>query len=249
MTVLFALAVALVLALPARAALAAPPWPERCEESSLPVDDPAYSQDQRVLICLPKRSNGHLIVFAHGYVRPQQPLSLPGRDLGLGEIRKTIETLNELGFAFATTSYHKNGYAVAQAEQDLKDLIEHVTIREHDIARVWVVGASEGGLATAALVERYPSLVDGGLAMCGPLAGPLRQIRYLADIRLVFDHLFPEVFPFGVADTPTTAWQHWKGAGGYRTGSWARSRPTQDPPRSCSRSRTCAARSSRAAIA
>jgi len=52
--------------------------------------------------------------------------------------------------------------------------------------------------------------------MCGPLAGPLRQIRYLADVRLVFDTLFPEVFPFGVADTPTTAWQDWKGAGGYR---------------------------------
>jgi pimeloyl-ACP methyl ester carboxylesterase len=192
------------------AGAAAADWPQGCERSTLAGEHSAEPEEQIILTCLPKRSNGHLIVYAHGYVPPQEPLRLPLEELENGVVRTTIRRLLDLGFAFATTSYHKNGYAIEQAGQDLRQLIRHVTAQENDIDRVWLVGASEGGLVATMLVEREPSLVDGGLAMCAPLGGALRQVGHLADVRLVFDQLFPDVFPFGLADTPATAWDDWE---------------------------------------
>jgi pimeloyl-ACP methyl ester carboxylesterase len=191
-----------------------PPWPPPpiCLEDSL--------GDQLILICIPPSIpggdplanwNGVLVVYAHGYVAPQLPLMLPSEELGL--FPDLLPGLLSQGYAFATTSYSKNGYAVEQAGKDLNALVRHfkthVLPNAGLLDKVFVVGASEGGLITTMLVEKHPGVYDGGLAMCGPIGGMPAQVQYLADFRVVFDYFFPTVFSFGVTDVPEDAWQNW----------------------------------------
>ena len=106
-------------------ALAGSPWPEECLEGALPSGDPRYPDDQLILTCLPRLWNGQLVLYAHGYVQPQEELALPIDELTLPDGRTVPEVLLPLGFGFATTSYHKTGFALEQAEADLSALLEY----------------------------------------------------------------------------------------------------------------------------
>jgi pimeloyl-ACP methyl ester carboxylesterase len=207
----FAVAVALLIAGPAAAA----EWPDDCQEAALPSNDPNHAEAQLILTCLPSDFNGTLIIYAHGYVKPQEPLALP-EEFGEADVRELIEQLLNLGFGVATSSYHKNGYAIEQAEADLNDLVAHVQSIEPDIEAVYVIGGSEGALIATMLVEKYPQIYAGGLALCGPLAGTSYQIAHLADVRVLFDYFYPEVFPFGALDVPEGAAAQWEGPDGYK---------------------------------
>ena len=146
-----------------------------------------------ILICTPQNFNGTLIMYAHGYVSPQKPLALP-----MGELEGFIEPLYILlskGFAFATTSYSKNGYAVEQAGEDLKALAKYFNANIAKTSKILLIGASEGASVIQMLIEKYPKKFDGGLAMCGPVAGMPYQINKIGDFFVIFDYLFPWVFP------------------------------------------------------
>jgi len=192
------------------AASAQAPWPPFCQEGSLPSHDPKYPADQLILTCIPPNWNGQLVMYAHGYVRAQLPLALPINELFLDDTF-IPETLLSQGFAFATTSYHKNGYAVEQARKDLNDLLNHFKklVKPVSLQKVYLVGASEGGMIAALMIEHFPDKYAGALAMCGPIGGGPYQIQYLSDFRAVFDYFFPNVFPFGVADVPENAFLNW----------------------------------------
>ena len=180
-----------------------PPWPSGCECGSL--------GDQLILTCQPNNFNGTLIVYAHGYVYPQEPLALPEAELE-GTI-PIIQILLNLGFGFATTSYSVNGYAVQQAEQDLIELVnyfEGLVEPPDSLEKVLLVGASEGGLITTMMLEQHPDLFDGGLAMCGPIGGMPYQLNYIGDFKVIFDYFFPRVFDFGMADVPEEACDAWE---------------------------------------
>jgi pimeloyl-ACP methyl ester carboxylesterase len=206
-----AVAVGLLLAGPVLAA----GWPDGCEETTLPSDDPKYPDAQLILTCLPSDFNGTLVIYAHGYVRPQESLALP-EELGEADVRELVEQLLDLGFGFATSSFHKNGYAVEQAEADLNNLVAYVGSIEPDVDAVLITGASEGALIATMLLEKYPEVYEGGLALCGPLAGADYQIGYQADVRVLFDYFYPEIFPFGVLKVPEDAHSQWEGADGFK---------------------------------
>ena len=167
---------------------------------------------QLILICIPPNWNGVLVVYAHGYVAPQAPLALPLGELTLSDGTSVPAVLLSQGFAFATSSYSKNGYAVEQAGNDLNALVAHFKTRvaPFPVLGVLATGASEGGIITTMLVERFPGTYAGGLALCGPVGGMPFQIKYLGDFRVVFDAFFQEVFPFGAVDVPLDAFQDWE---------------------------------------
>src|SRR4051812_19152553 len=71
-------------------------------------------------ICFPASWNGDLVLYAHGYVAPQDPLALPDDRIG-GQ--SASATVTELGYAFATTSYRSNGLVAADAVDDLLELV------------------------------------------------------------------------------------------------------------------------------
>ena len=124
--------------------------PQGCQTGRLPTSDPQYPE-QLIFICLPLVNwNGRLVVYAHGYEAPQVLLALPldalTRPDANGQPVFTPAVLLSQGFAFATTSYRKNDYAIEQGSNDLNALVEHFNtqVAPHPAMKVFVVGGSEG---------------------------------------------------------------------------------------------------------
>lgn len=158
-------------------------------------------------ICFPPDWNGDLVLFAHGYVAPQQELALP-EDAAGG--RSVSSLITDLGYAYATTSYRANGLVAPDAVADLLELVDTV---EHqyrpDPARTVIVGFSEGGLVATLAVERHPDRFAGALAGCGPIGDFRAQLDYIGDFRVVFDYFFPGLIPGTALDVPESVQQRW----------------------------------------
>lgn len=171
-----------------------------CTQSSLPSNDPRYPSDHITLICIPPTWNTQIVIYAHGYVSPTVALALPAElnlYLPTGEVNPSslpVALLSQ-GYAFATTSYHKNGYAIEQGGQDIDALVAYAQqLLAGQITRTYLVGASEGALISTMLLERSPETYNGGaLALCGPLSGSPDEIQYLGDFAVVFGYYFPGV--------------------------------------------------------
>lgn len=196
-------------------------WPPVCNESSLPSHDPKYPEDQLIIICIPPNWNGQLVMYAHGYVPPQLALALPVNELTVnGTFIPSV--LVAQGFAFATTSFHKNGVAIEQGAQDLNRLLREFKsmVPPRSLDKVYIVGGSEGGLTAVYLLEHFPGNYSAGLALCAPLSGSAAFIKNVYDFRVVFDYFFPTVFtfppnqpgeqPFGALDVPDNAYIFWQ---------------------------------------
>ncbi len=212
--VAFLCALILGLTSPVVAKKPSPLWPRNaCTQTEMPGHG---GETQHTVICVPrpqKNWNDVLVVYAHGYVAPQKPLALPEEELGRMTIegQSLVEYLLDQGFAFATTSYSKNGYAVEHADTDLDILVTAFRNQypERQIP-VILVGASEGGLITVQQIEQDFQIYQGGLALCGPVGGMPYQVNFLGDFRVVFDYFFPDVFGFGAAQVPDYAYLDWE---------------------------------------
>jgi pimeloyl-ACP methyl ester carboxylesterase len=150
------------------------------------------------LICVPPGWNGDLVVFAHGYVSPTEPLAIvdnvvPPSGLTVSQI------VTGMGYAFATTSYRFNGLVIPQAVEDIRELASQFPLLSGTYAsprHVYLIGASEGSLVTALALEKYREF-SGGLAACGPVGDFKKQIDYFGDFLVLFNYFFPGVFsPF-----------------------------------------------------
>jgi hypothetical protein len=108
-------------------------------------------------ICMPTGSwNGDLVLYAHGYVAFNEPITIPENQLQLGST-SLPELINALGFAFATTSYRVNGLAVEHSVDDLIDVVNVFSATHGVPTHTLVTGVSEGGLVTPLAVERRPT--------------------------------------------------------------------------------------------
>jgi pimeloyl-ACP methyl ester carboxylesterase len=152
--------------------------------------------------------NGDLVIFAHGYVDVTRPVEIPENQLELPGF-SIPEIINALDFAFATTSYSVNGLAVIPGMADLIDLVDIFEAAKGVPGHVYLVGASEGGIITTLLIEQYPDVYDGGLAICGPVGDFAGQINYLGDFRVIFDYFFPGLMPGNPVDIPQTLIDGW----------------------------------------
>jgi pimeloyl-ACP methyl ester carboxylesterase len=151
-------------------------------------------------LCFPGTWNGDLVLFAHGYVAPQQPLALPDDAIGGQSISSAV---TGLGYAYGTTSYRANGLVAPDAVDDLLELVDTVVHRYRpDPARTLIAGFSEGGLVGTLAVERHPDRFAGALTGCGPVGDFQAQLNYFDDFRVVFDYYFPGVIPGSPLDVP-----------------------------------------------
>jgi pimeloyl-ACP methyl ester carboxylesterase len=168
--------------------------PGACEEGVLP-------SGARSLICVPALGwNGDLVVYAHGYVPPTVP-DLVFAHLDLNGVYLP-DLIQSLGFAFATTSYRKNGLAFLEGTEDMVELVGAFRIAKGVPRRTFATGVSEGGLVTAFLAERVPELFTAAYATCGPIGNFRLQINYIGDFRVLFDYYFPGVFKLPGLGTP-----------------------------------------------
>src|SRR5262245_5617071 len=144
----------------------------------------------------PTHWNGNLVLYAHGYVPAEAPVSLPA------EAQIIIPLLSSQGFAVAFSSYSENGWAVKDGVQRTHQLLGIFTSKFGQPARVYVSGASIGGLIAIELAERYPGAFAGALPTCAVAGGAARQFDYLANVRVLFDLFYPHVLPGDAGHVP-----------------------------------------------
>lgn len=162
----------------------------------------------------PTSWNGDLVVYAHGYVAPHEPVGIPEDQLTLPDGTSIPELINQLGYAFVTTSYYSNG--LVESEPGIADLIELVEIfkamlpENVQLGHVYLIGVSEGGLIATLAVEQQSEVFSGGLAICGPIGNFRKQINYFGDFRVVFDYFFPGVLPESPISIPQEVIDNWE---------------------------------------
>lgn len=187
------------------AALVARPASAACDPDGLQSSGAVYR------ICMPPAGywNGDLVIWAHGYQAFNEPLVIPEDQLQLPDGTSLPGLINALGYAFATTSYSTNGLAIKEGLADVVDLVGVFTGAKGTPDKVYLVGASEGGLVTALAVERHPDVFDGGIAACGPIGNFQAQVNYLGDGRVLFDALLPGFIEGSAAEIPADVIADW----------------------------------------
>jgi pimeloyl-ACP methyl ester carboxylesterase len=184
----------------------AQPLPPGCVGGPLPSGALA-------LICVPAGTawNGQLVVYAPGYT-PPQVTALGFYQLTTPDGASLPVLVQSLGYAFATTSYRKNGLAILEGAADVQELVAAFPIAGRGLpTRTHVTGVSEGGLVATLLAERSPDLFSSALAACAPIGSFRQQINYLGDFRVLFDYYFPGVLPGNAIAVPAVTLEAWAG--------------------------------------
>ena len=162
-------------------------------------------------ICMPAAGsyNGMLVIWAHGFQDAGTPVSIPEDQLCTSELC-IPDVVNALGFGFATNSYSKTGLAILQGKADILDLVNIYTAQKGAPTKVFLVGASEGGIITALALEQHPDVFSAGLSACGPIGDFPAQINYFGDARATFDVFFPGVIPGPPYAPPAVLTANWQ---------------------------------------
>lgn len=156
-------------------------------------------------ISLPDSWND-LVIYAHGYVNPQKELAVPEDSI---EGRSAAEIVNELGMAYATTSFRANGLIGPEAVTDLVQLVDAFVEQHGQPKRIYLVGVSQGAMITTLAMEQYPDVFDGGLAGCGPVGNFRKQVNYLGDFHVLFNYFFPGLEVGDPSGIPGSAVDNW----------------------------------------
>lgn len=149
-------------------------------------------------ISIPRNWNRTLLLYNHGYIFVNQPLSNPALD---APDSQTEMALLQEGFALAGDSYSQNGWAIEQALQDQIALLNFFEATCGKPIRTILWGGSMGGLITSGLAQLYPKRFAGALPMCGAQSGGVQLFnvefdRYFAiDVLLANGTLPTNVLP------------------------------------------------------
>jgi pimeloyl-ACP methyl ester carboxylesterase len=188
---------------------AQPDLPPNCSLIPVPNSIEVY------LICLPwppttPPQQFDLVVFAHGYVPPNETsMTKYIEQMWLSDGTFLPSLANSMGYAFASTSYTKNGLAVKEGLADTVRLIKTFKQQYPGVRLVYLIGASEGGLITTLAAEQQTP-IDGGLALCGPIGSFRGQINYWGDFRVLFDYFYRQALPSSPVRIPPGVMVNWE---------------------------------------
>ncbi len=130
-------------------------------ETILPIELSGEIDGAAYRIHVPKRWNGTLLVYAHGY--SPWPITDPDLTLLIGELE---ELLLEKGYALAASGFRGAGQTTAEGVEDSEALVRFF---EENVAapdRVILYGVSMGGQVALKSIEVYPDRYDGTIPMC-----------------------------------------------------------------------------------
>ena len=145
----------------------------------------------------PPNWNGILLLYAHGYVSPAAPVGISP------DAQLVASLVVPQGFAVAISSFSENGWVVKDGTQRTHQLLGLFTSKFGKPARVYVAGASMGGLIAISLAETWPSEFAGLMPACAVAGGLTRQYDYLLNVRVLFDVFYPGVLPWSPIDVPS----------------------------------------------
>ena len=144
----------------------------------------------------PTNWNGILLLYAHGYVSKDEPVGITP------DAQMVISLVASQGFAVAVSSFSENGWVVKDGAQRTHQLLGLFTSKFGQPARVYVAGASMGGLIAIKVIETWPSQFAGVLPACAVAGGLARQTDYVLNVRVLFDLFYPGVLPGTAVDVP-----------------------------------------------
>lgn len=124
---------------------------------------------------VPDNWNGDLVIYAHGYRGEETVLSV--------DPAPEFEFLVAQGYAWAASSYRRNSYDPGIGVQDtqkLTTMMQELLSERGQLDKTYIVGTSMGGHVTVAAIEKYPSLYQGALPMCGTI-GDVELFDYFLD--------------------------------------------------------------------
>jgi len=134
---------------------------------------------------VPDSWNGDLVIWNHGF-----DLAPPGPVVDLGPL---ADLQLAQGYAVAASSYRQRGWAVFKSSIDLRNLMDIFESEVGTPGRIFVTGASLGGIVTAAAIEETDlGNVVGALSLCGAVAGS-RNWDAALDLRLIYDAVCGDV--------------------------------------------------------
>ena len=138
---------------------------------------------------VPASWNGELVLYGHGFRGTGLELTVDNP-----RIRQYLVTH---GYAWAASSYSKNGYDVKEGVKDTHALGELFNGLVGNPTRTYITGHSMGGHITGVAIEQYPSAYVGALPMCGVM-GDNELFDYFLDFNLVAEALagVQAQFPF-----------------------------------------------------
>lgn len=112
---------------------------------------------------VPDAWNGEVLYFAHGF-RGNGP------DL-LVQTPPIREYLIQHGYAWAASSFSKNGYEPGAGAKDTYALRDVFAQKVGTPKHSYIYGQSMGGHIVALSLEQYPTAYDGAVSECGVVAG------------------------------------------------------------------------------
>lgn len=141
---------------------------------------------------VPADWNGELVIWAHGFRGNENRLYFNPEEVPMRQ------WLLENGYAWAASTYSRNGYSTGNAVTDTRRLGTLFRQSVDRPERVYISGASMGGHITAASIERHPDYYDGAMPVCGVL-GDFELFDYFLDFAAAGQQLAlgESTFPLG----------------------------------------------------
>ena len=137
---------------------------------------------------IPAKWNKGLVLHAHGYT-PEGSEPPPHDSAVYKAIR---EVFLSRGFAFAASSYSRQGWAVKEGIEETESLRRHFVATHGQPSETYITGHSMGGHITMAIIEQHADAYQGALPLCGPLGA---AIDFLTagpfDMLVTFEAIFP----------------------------------------------------------
>jgi len=135
------------------------------------------------VIIIPANWNNSLVMYAHGY-------ESIGEEIPEEEEDNFPNIFTDRGFAYAASSFKKQGMAIKEGVEDTEALRSYFEMKYGKPELCIITGHSMGGIISIATIEKYPAEYHGALPLCGWLAPVYSLFKRGFDMLVTYDYLF-----------------------------------------------------------